>query len=90
MSTPGKSATDLAKRFVLLMRVGVRMSHCSGCNLVPSLMVHPLGSSSGMVSSTSSRQVSRPTLGSRSSPEGYVRAGWSFNMIGLKDGKLRA
>jgi len=60
---------DQAKRFVLMMRVGVRMSHCSGCKPVPSLMARLLGSSSGVVSSTDSRWASQPTLGSRSSPD---------------------
>ena len=41
----GKSAADQAKRSVLLMRVVVRMSRCSGCNPVSSLVAHPLGSS---------------------------------------------
>jgi len=38
-----------------------------GCKSVPSLMARPLGSSSGVVSSTGSRRASRPTLGSRPS-----------------------
>jgi len=45
------------------------MSYCSGCNPVSSLMARPLGSSNAMVSSTGSRQASRSTLGSRSSPD---------------------
>jgi len=64
----GKSAADQAKRSVLLMRVGVRMSRCSGYKPVPSLMARPLGSSSGVVSSIGSRRASRPTLGSKSYP----------------------
>jgi len=54
---------------VLLMRVGIRMSRCSGCKLVPSLMARPLRSSSGVVYSIGSRRASRPTLGSISSPD---------------------
>ena len=42
---------------------------CSSCNPVPSLMARPLRSSRGMVSLTGSRRASRPTLGSRSSPD---------------------
>jgi len=68
-STPGKSAADQEKRFVLLTRVGVRMSRCSGCKPMLSLMVRPLGSSRGMISSIGLRRTSRPTLGSRSSPD---------------------
>jgi len=45
------------------------MSCCSGCKPVLSLMARPLGSSSGIVSSTGSRRTSRPILGSRSSPD---------------------
>jgi len=45
------------------------MSRCSDSSLVPSLMVQPLGSSRGVVSSTGSRRTSRLTLGSRSSPD---------------------
>jgi len=65
----GKSAADQAKRSVLLMRVGIRMSRCLGCKPVPSLMTSPLGSSSGVLSLTGSRRASRPTLGSKSSPD---------------------
>jgi len=43
------------------------MSRCSSCKPMPSLIVRPLRSSSGVVSSTGSRRASRPTLGSKSS-----------------------
>jgi len=68
-STPGRSAADQAKRSMLLMRMGVMMAHSSEFKPVPRLMEWPLESSRGEVSSTSSRQTSRPTLGSRSSPD---------------------
>jgi len=67
-STPGKSAADQAKKLVLLTRIGVMMARSSRFKLVPKLMEWPLGSSKGEVSSTGSRRTSRPTLGSRSSP----------------------
>jgi len=67
-STPGKSAADQAKRFVLLTRIGVMMARSSEFNPVSKLMEWPLGSSRGEFSSTGSGQTSRPTLGSRSSP----------------------
>jgi len=66
-STPGKSAADQAKRSVLLTRIGVMMACSLEFKLVPKLMEWPLGSSRGEVSSTGSRQTSRPILGSRSS-----------------------
>jgi len=68
-STLGRSAADQAKRSVLLMRMGVMMARSSEFKLVPRLMEWPLGSSRGEVSSTGSRRTSRPTLGSRSSPD---------------------
>jgi len=68
-STPGRSATDHAKRSVLLMRMGVMMARSSVFKPVPRLIEWPLGSSRGEVSSTGSRQTSLPTLGSRSSPD---------------------
>jgi len=68
-STPGRSVADQAKRSVLLMRMGVMMTHSSEFKLVPRLMEWPLGSSRREVSSTGSRRTSRPTLGSRSSPD---------------------
>jgi len=68
-STPGSSAADQAKRSVLLMRMGVMMSHSSEFKSVPRLMEWPFGSSRGEVSSTGSRRTSRPTRGSRSSPD---------------------
>jgi len=68
-STLGKSTTDQAKRSVLLTRIGVMMARSSEFKPVPKLMEWPFGSSRGVVSSTSSRQTSRPTLGSRSSPD---------------------
>jgi len=60
---------DQAKRSMLLMRVRVRILSCSGCKLVPRLMVRPLGSSSGIVLLTGSRRAFSPTLGSKSSPD---------------------
>jgi len=68
-STPGRSAADQAKRFVLLVRMGVMMARSSEFKPVPRLIEWPLGSSKGEVSSTGSRRTSRPTLGSRSSPD---------------------
>jgi len=68
-STPGKSAADQAKRSVLLTRIGMMMVRSSEFKLVPKLKERPLGSSRGEVSSTGSRRTSRPTLGSRSSPD---------------------
>jgi len=68
-STPGKSAADQAKRFVLLTKIGVMMARSSKFKPVPKLMEWPFGSSRGEVSSTASRRTSRPTLGSRSSPD---------------------
>jgi len=67
-STPGRSAADQAKRYVLLMRMGVMMAHSSEFKSVPRLIEWSLGSFRGEVSSTGSRRTSRPTLGSRSSP----------------------
>jgi len=37
-STPGKSATDQAKRSVFFTRIGVMMARSSEFNLVPRLM----------------------------------------------------
>jgi len=68
-STPGRSVANQAKRSVLLMRMGVMMTRSSEFKLVPKLMKWPLGGSRGEVSSTSSRRTSRPTLGSKSSPD---------------------
>jgi len=68
-STPGRSTADQAKRFVLLVRMGVMMARSSEFKPVPRLIEWPLGSFRGEVSSTGSRQTSRPTLGSRSSPD---------------------
>jgi len=68
-STLGKSAADQAERSVLPTRTGVIMARLSEFNLVPRLMEWPFGSSTGEVSSTGSRRTSRPTLGSRSSPD---------------------
>jgi len=68
-STPGRSTADQAKRSVLLMRMGVMMARSSEFRPVPRLMEWPLGSSRGEVSLTGSRRMSRPTLGSRSSPD---------------------
>jgi len=68
-STPGRSAVDQAKRSVLLVRMGVMMARSSEFKPVPRLIEWPLGSSKGEVSSTGSRRTSRPTLGSRSSPD---------------------
>ena len=59
---------DQAKRSVLLMRMGVKISRCSSWS-VPSLKVRPLGNSKGTVSSTGSRRASCPTLGSKSLPD---------------------
>jgi len=64
-STPGKSAADQAKRSVLPTRTGMIMARSSEFNPMP----RPYGSSTGEVSSTSSRRTSRPTLGSRTSPD---------------------
>jgi len=72
-STPGRSAADQAKRFVLLMRMGVIVARSSEFKPVPKLMEWPLGSSKGVVSSTGSRRTSRPILGSRSSPDRAMR-----------------
>jgi len=68
-STPGKSATDQAKRSVLLTRIGVMMACSLEFNPMPRLMEWPFGSSRGEVFSTGSRRTSQPTLGSRSSPD---------------------
>jgi len=68
-STPGRLAVDQAKRYVLLMRMGMMMTRSSKFKPVPRLMVWSLGSSRGEVSSTSLRRTSRPTLGSRSSSD---------------------
>jgi len=68
-SIPGRSVADQAKRSVLLMRMGVMMARSSEFKPVPRLMEWPLGSFRGEVSSTGSRRTSRPTLGSRSSPD---------------------
>jgi len=68
-STLGRLAVDQAKKSVLLMRMGVMMTHSSEFKLVPRLIEWPLGSARGEVSSTGSRRTSRPTLGSRSSPD---------------------
>jgi len=68
-STPGKSAADQAKRFVLLTSIGVMMARSSEFKLVPKLIEWPFGSSRGEVSSTGLRRTSRPTLGSGSSPD---------------------
>jgi len=68
-STPGKSTADQAKRSVLLTRIGVMMARSSEFKPVPKLMEWPFGSFRGEVSSTGSRRTSRPTLGSRSSPD---------------------
>jgi len=54
-STPGRSATDQAKRFVLLVRMGVMMARSSEFKPVPRLIEWPLGSSRGEVSLTGSR-----------------------------------
>jgi len=51
------------------LRMGVMMACSLESNLVPRLMEWPFGSSRGVVSSNGSRRTSRPTLGSRSSPE---------------------
>jgi len=69
---PGKSTADQAKRFVLPTRTGVIMARSSEFNPVPRLMEWPFGSSTGEVSSTGSRRTSRPTLGSRSSPDRVI------------------
>jgi len=53
----------------MLDGVGVMMACSSEFKVVPRLMEWPLGSSIGAVSSTGSRRISRPTLGSRSSPD---------------------
>jgi len=45
------------------------MARSSEFKPVPRLMEWPLGSSRGEVSSTSLRRTSRPTSGSRSSPD---------------------
>jgi len=68
-STPGRSAADQAKRSVLYMRMSVMMARSSEFKPVPRLIEWSLGSSRGEVSSTGSRRTSRPTLGSRSSPD---------------------
>jgi len=68
-STPGRSAADQVKISVLLMRMGVMMARSSEFKPVPRFIEWPLGSSRGEVSSTGSRRTSRPTLGSRSSPD---------------------
>ena len=86
-STLGKSAADQAKRSMLLTRTGVRMAHSSEFNLVPRLMEWPFGSSSGEVSSIGLRRTSRPTLGSRSSPDRAIlepggRSMWLVSWIG--------
>jgi len=68
-STPGKSATNQAKRSVLPTRTGVMMACSLEFNPVPRLMEWPFGSSRAEVSSIGSRRTFRPTLGSRSSPD---------------------
>jgi len=68
-STPDRSTTDQAKRFVLLVRIAVMMACSSEFKPVPRLIEWPLGSSKGEVSSTGSRQTSRTTLGSKFSPD---------------------
>jgi len=68
-STPGRSATDQAKRSILLTRIDTMMARSSEFKPVPKLMEWPLGSSRGEVSSTGSRRKSWPTLGFRSSPD---------------------
>jgi len=68
-STPGKSAVDQAKRSVLLTRIGVMMARSLEFKPVPKLMEWPFGSSRGEVSSTGLKRTSRPTIGSRSSPD---------------------
>jgi len=50
------------------MRVAVKISRCSCWMSVPNLRVRSSGSSKLIVSSTGSIRASRPTLGSRSSP----------------------
>jgi len=65
----GKSATDQAKRLVLAIRMGVKISRCSYWRLVPNLRVRPLGRSKLIVLSTSSIRAPHPTLGSSSSPD---------------------
>jgi len=49
------------------------VARLSEFKLVPRLIEWPLGSSKGEVSSTGSRRTSRPTLGSRSSPDSVMR-----------------
>jgi len=49
------------------------MARSSEFKPVPRLIEWPLGSSRGEVSSTGSRRTSRPTLGSRSSPDRVMR-----------------
>jgi len=68
-STPSKSTADQVKRSVLLTRIGVMMAHSLEFKPVSKLMEWPFGSSRGEVSSTGSRQTSRPTLGFKSSPD---------------------
>jgi len=46
-STPGKSAVDQAKRFVLSTRMGVMMARSSKFNQVPRFMEWPFGSPGG-------------------------------------------
>jgi len=86
-STPGKSAADQVKRSVLLTRTGLMTARSSEFNLVPKLMEWPLDSSRREVSPTGSRRTSRPTLGSRSSPDRAIpelggRSMWLVCWIG--------
>jgi len=82
-STPGRSAADQAKRFVLFMRMGVIMTRLSEFKPVPRLIEWPLGSSRGEVSSTGLRRTSRPTLGSRSSPDKAMLEPRVVHVVGL-------
>jgi len=57
-STKGRSATNQAKRSVLLMRMGVMMARSSEFKPMPKLMKWSLGRFKGEVSSTGSRRTS--------------------------------
>jgi len=70
-----------AKRSVLAIRVGVKISCCSCWRSEPSLRVRPLGSSKLKVSSTGSIRVLRPTLGSRSSPNKVMSESGGRSML---------
>jgi len=75
------------------IRIGVMMTRSLEFKPVPKLMEWPFGSSRGEVSSTGLRRTSRPTLGSRSSPDRAMpkpdgRSMWLVCWIGSSGRRL--